>query len=510
MDMAYILFKYIIIVLLGIMLLILLMINMFLNNRLACRINANVFNLATLNNELTERQIPKKLDTTLVITDCQEKAWAQTRWLLSIHQNRQAIDFWQRHENINKRSVALFPKFFQYSLSARQGEQAGDWTLALAAYRQMFQEARQKGGLPLDEMNTEYQKALIGWYENQDNLGAAEQLRHALWLWRADNPRTAIKILEQVQASNLSPRLRSKIEAYRLLIEADKLQSERKAVEALQVLVQIPASEQAIFLRALLQIASLEERDSTTIGIVDWRPLLSNWKPSVPVNYKPDSAFAELVGFELLEPELLEDGGWTEFALFWDTSAKLAKVEPEAAGWNVVNERRSIQVVQILNLIPNPGFEWKTTDMTGLSAWRQEQGTLASVTLEQRHLHNELTYAACLKNDKTFSSINLLETFFLTNPNNLYLAAAWIQNQGSNNATFWKRWIKTDGSIRFKWLISGQLAESFNYYADIEQAEENTVGTVVGLQNLGANSAVCFDNIFFGSLPSELNERLYP
>ncbi|MGB0383220.1 MAG: hypothetical protein ACPGWR_00225 [Ardenticatenaceae bacterium] len=459
----------------------------------ACQVRTNQLGVATLQNLLATEAAP----TTLLVAmpNCPEELYIGTAYLLSDHQTKKALDYWfDAPESLKHRQVTLFPELFQLGLAARRAEP----TSALAAYRQMFGVASFKAGWDLSDIKNEYQQTLIRWYASrEEQLDTMQGLRHALWLWRAGDSEVALVRLEQVQATDLNPNARPRLDAYRNLIQAERLQAEGDLLLASQLLAKIGRSERSVFLRALLQQARLSTLDSVDAVSLEWKQVLANWQPSLSLDYTVVSLPARLVGAEILEPELIADGGEVCVLLFWQSKFTNRLSVAELA-WLEVQDGQYVQEVCAYNLIQDPSFEWPKTE--GRESLSESYGDLYKQynnppRQESAFVEGLLSQVVCLANPTEDGFSGVYQGTVKVKPTDHFLITAHMNSQDGANGILMGSWQKTRSYDLF-YIGNVPKEAGWQWVGGVVSPPNEAWGAqVYGGVNYDAPGTVCVDDI---------------
>jgi hypothetical protein len=284
------------------------------------------------------------------------------------------MDLWQHYGGQAGRPFSLFPEYFRIGLDARGLAAADQWARAVGQYRRMFR-ATAVGGVrqQMRGVREDYASALVSEYSSRRAvLTNQERLRWALWLWRTGDWRAGRHIIAQLLDSCSSDRLRGRYRAYMRLLSATGLRTLGKENEAAAVLAEIPLSERAVYLRGILQSAIQEDQDLGRSAPADWQKALQNWQPSIQLEKSGRSGDARLAGAEVLEPELIPDGGDVCVALFWEDVPDSLE-DLGGPGLYRVGGGKIVQVVWSRNLVQDPGFEWPRSGKPEFDLGNQER-----------------------------------------------------------------------------------------------------------------------------------------
>ena len=391
--------------------------------------------------------------------------------------------------NVDSRTGLCEPAL-ALGMKARRLAAAQAWPEAVAAYRELL--LRSPGNL-VDDMLPVYHLALAQLYKLQSRPDAA--WRRALHLWRAGYPEDAQNALAEVGAYDPE-----KVEAYRNLWSAEsKLRDEQRDGALLDLQV-IPSTVPDAWLRAQFALSKL---DTTPVSLNRIAKRIDTFVPMILVNQDVDG-IGRLDGIEILEPEILDDGGLLSLALFWSELSDPSHCDQQS--WLCLNNQKAIQLLTTRNLVPDPGFAWQTDQQIALGTniranpgyWVQGFGypqppEAWRFVTEKRA--GQLTTVSCLDNDPITDERKLagLQTwFFFIMPDTYYIQLGWLRSQRNpSNALLGVYWDSGDVSV----IASAPQHEEWRPYAGVLRSPNDARSATIMLQNTGVTGAVCFDDI---------------
>jgi len=383
--------------------------------------------------------------------------------------------------------VGLCEPALSLGLRARGFARDHAWSEAVSAYREFL--ARAPGNLK-DDILPEYHLALASLYANQQGPDAC--WRSAMHYWKAGRGAEARQILANM---DLGP---PRVQAYRRLLEAEAMLTSGRAADATSLLAAIQPEVRSAWLRAQLVMASAQGALGMTAA-----QRLREYVPTIPLD-ESVAGTGRLVGMELLEPDLIGDGGQVSMLLFWKDLAR-----PQASrddSWFMLTDDSAIQLVVTRNLVPNPGFEWSAIPGADSSSdvlatpvyWAGS--TLPIWRLVREVRDGQVTTVSCLDNEwitdpDKFSGFSTW--FFFTVPNATYLQMGWLRSQRDpSNVVLALNWDSRDVNGAF----FGSVSKDWRPYAGLlhSPAEARSAHVIAHSNGPGA---VWFDDIILVRLP---------
>jgi tetratricopeptide (TPR) repeat protein len=350
------------------------------------------------------------------------------------------------------------------------------------------------------------------WQQRPDQAQWA--LRASKYYWRTNQPEEAVawsRVALAVSGPNaLSPERRG--EAF--LLQALSLEKQGDEDRAWPLYEEALRANPRLVIAYLKMIEAAEERGDSDRART-WRSRLVELKPEYPVNqalpqgeevfYRPPGGGPSdwvwdktpgsgrwiLLGYNLDE-DLLEDGVLVPVILFWRVPSGLVA----GSRW-VATGDHWLQFAEVINLVPNAGFEWDAPANGLLPAgfpypnYPNQSAENVGIVMAERN--GSTTQVVELRNTDQVQTMGL-RSLRCPVSDGLYVQGSWVRtiDARANSGRYW-----TGGGLAYSYVVnphSSSLPE-WTYWAGIARPTPNTSAFEVFLLNWNNSGRAQFDEL---------------
>jgi tetratricopeptide (TPR) repeat protein len=386
--------------------------------------------------------------------------------LLGEGQVKNALDIWESGEReLGLRSRRYLPDFLIKGLEARALSKSDQWEDALTSYQSMFNRADMHQG-PFDvrdgmaALQKEYREAILDWYANRKDFRPETLLRKALWLWRDGRIEEALQIINTaISIEGTEQAVHKRLEAYRSLLYGRYLESCDRIEKAAESYMDISSSEPPVYWRGILSLYELQVKSPQENLKSEKHQLIFRYfhkvGPSIGLEYFSSQLPVCLVGAEILEPELIEDGGILEVLLFWQAIQEQGPTDlPQE--WLPIDKMLYMQKVTARNLITDPGFEWGEE---GLRRLYGEAGNAPS--FETVSINGFPTRIVSLSNQEIGKNSGFSKFVSSVRFSDRFLLAARMKGTGNANGVLMGNWLESYPSSKL--FYAGEVVNNADW-----------------------------------------------
>jgi tetratricopeptide (TPR) repeat protein len=263
---------------------------------------------------------------------------------------------------------------------------------------------------------------------------------------------------------------------------------------------------------AILKLIFLGENDSITIAKEQIGKLGPEYRlGAYGGGYREDKTASNdngwtLVGYDL-DQDLLIQAHFLDVWLWW----KKTDGEPLGSGWINIGDFW-LQKQRVVNLFPNPGFEWGV-DERGIPLGHDGEFYGAPESyygLRTITRDGEPTNVFYISSDVQYTDVGLVSRLMPIHPSDQYLMSGWLWDQARNN-NIGRLCIPFDPDQPYQYYLANdysiRMAETWTHIADIAIAyiPDETLKCRSILQNNHIGQIAQWDNILWSriSIPSK-------
>jgi hypothetical protein len=221
----------------------------------------------------------------------------------------------------------------------------------------------------------------------------------------------------------------------------------------------------------------------------------------------------KLLGGAILDPLLIGDDGPITTVLYWEVNGPSLQHQLEGT-WRC-DATTCMQVLSARNLVPDPGFEWKSSPphhadsiskATSLvqATWKADlypQADSAWFLTQARRSGFETT-VSCLDNTAHTETAKVRTGITArisdVEPDALYLQIGWLETDGrSTNGLMGRMWLLPDSKQVWDYMVAGPQHTEWRSYGQIVRAAEDSTSGKLLLQNYNSGGKICFDDLIF-------------